>query len=765
MDKQIILNKDWFVQVTEADMNCQEITMAKQLPDEWITAEVPGDWPLDLVRAGKLEEPYWRNQYLKLVQMENKHVFYCCEFDWSQETDCVFLRFEGIDTISDIYLNGKKIQHTENMYIVHEFKAAGLVRGKNELLVHLLPTAVEARRNEIGAFCSAQKYNYESLVVRKAAHMFGWDICPRIVGGGLWRPVSLILYHKDRIRDSYIWVKKIHSDGKISCCCAFDTEIAEGAINDYTIRLEGTCGGSHFELEQRLWFTHGVLSFDVEKAHLWWPVGYGSPNLYKVRVQLSKNGFLVDEKSFEQGLRTVKLNRDDYLVDGKGDFCFIVNEKRIFIKGTNWVPADAFHGQDMKRIPRILELVKDIGCNAIRIWGGGVYENDFLYDWCDKNGIMIWQDFMMACALYPQNDSMQAKLAEEAKSEVKRLRRHASICLWAGDNECDEFRVGITNPENNILTRKVLPSVLMEEDLSRPYLPSSPYISGDAYRNSKVDRITERHLWGPRDYFKGKYYHDADPIFVSEMGYHGCNSPESLYRFIGKENSWPVDNNPDYLFHATSPELISDAPYNYRIRLMSEQLRFLFKHEPHNLNEYAIMSQISQAEAKKYFIEKFRSHRDYHTGVIWWNIMDCWPQISDAVVDYYYCRKLAYFYIRRSQQSVCLMADDHSGKLVLYGVNDELTDRKIQWRVVDIDTDKIILSGNTVLRAEESTPLTDITLPNKKCKFLKLIWNENNMEEDHTNHYLFGEPPYDYEWYMKCLRRAGYDEFEGFSER
>lgn len=765
MKTTLRLQDDWKLCVVEDESLKETITRKNDLKEEWIDAQVPGDWVLDYVKAGKLEEPYYQDNYLKIRDYENCHVFYSNHFQWEGSTERVTLCFDGIDTVADIYLNGKWIGHAENMYIPYEFEAVNLVQGQNELLVHIKPVVLEARKYPIGAFLTTCKYNYEALVIRKATHMFGWDICPRIVTSGLWRKVTIVQKPKEYIEDVFFWVVNLTSEGKAKCCFNFDINIGNQHIKGYEIQIKGVCGDSTFEGKQKLWYVHGQMQLEIENPKLWWPRGYGEQNMYQMTVTLLHNGEVKDQYEFSQGLRTTELLRDDLLDEnGNGEFCFVINGKRIYIMGTNWVPADAFHSNDDNRIPDIIDLVTDIGCNAMRVWGGGVYESDLFYDLCDKKGILIWQDFMMACGVYPHTERMLTQLEEEATVIVRRLRHHACICLWAGDNECDQnycWGEIKRDPSLNVLTRGVIPKVLRSEDLSRPYLPSSPYVSHEVFLQGREQDTTEQHLWGPRDYFKGHFYHDATAVFASEMGYHGCNSPESIYRFIGKEKAWPVDDNEMYLYHAASPELI-DSPYTYRIPLMSGQLKYLFGQEAKNLDEYAKMSQISQAEAKKFFVESFRSRRGKRTGLIWWNIMDCWPQISDAVVDYYFCKKLAYFFIRRSQQEVCLMMDDHTQELVLYGVSERAQDCQITFKVWDTESGETIVSGKNILFAQRSIPLYTLR-DDGKHHFYAIEWETEDGRKG-SNHYLQGKAPYSYEWYMKCLSKLGYDEFEGFEE-
>lgn len=730
-----------------------------------IPAQVPGDWPLDYVKQGLLPDPFFADNYLRLLDYETYHVYYAVRFDWQDEPDeWTYLYFEGIDTVADVYLNGRKIGHAENMFIPHEFAASGLKKGCNELVIHFSPVALEARKYPIAAHHTMLKYNYESLVIRKAAHCFGWDICPRIVSAALWRPVWIRRKKPRRIDDVFVWLEKLDDSGCANIRAAFDIDIGRESIHAYELQLEGECGESRFSIREKLWYVHGQLGFTIQQPKLWWVRGYGEANRYEMTATLLHHGEAVDTIRWKQGLRTIDLVCEDQITGNhEAEFCFVLNGKRIYVKGTNWVPADAFHSNDANRIPRILDLVWDIGCNAMRIWGGGVYESDFFYNWCDEKGILIWQDFMMACGVYPKTERMKQQLEEEAATIVRRLRHHACICLWAGDNECDfigyEQTGGRMDPNQNELTRSILPRVLYSEDMSRPYLPSSPYVSHASYLNGRIQETPEQHLWGPRDYYKGAFYHDHLATFASEMGYHGCNSPASIRKFIPGDRLWPETDNDMWVYHAASPEL-EHSPYRYRIGLMSSQISYLFRQKPDSLAQYARMSQISQAEAKKYFVESFRSHKGLRTGLIWWNIMDNWPQFSDAVVDYYFCRKLAYFFIRRSQQPLCLMMDDKTGPLMLYAVNDRMENCPLTYRVWDAETDQTVTSGQCVAAADASKELAFIQDDGGQ-HFYVIEWETADGEKG-INHYLRGTPQFDYEWYMRCLKKLGLDEFEGF---
>ena len=391
------------------------------------------------------------------------------------------------------------------------------------------------------------------------------------------------------------------------------------------------------------------------------------------------------------------------------------------------------------------------------------------FDFCDRNGIMVWQDFAMGCGVYPDEDIFAKKLEQEAIFQIKRLRNHPSLALWAGDNECDLALAwgGINqNPNHNRLTRNVLSRLVELHDYSRPYLPSSPFVSDAAFK--KEGLMPEDHLWGPRDYFKGAYYKDTFVHFASETGYHGFPSPKSLKRFlehpeiIFDEEGKATD---EYVVHAASMELDPMAPYVYRIKLAYDQVVTLFDKAAESLADFVRQSQISQAEAKKYFIEKFRVGKWKCTGIIWWNLLDGWPQISDAIVDYYYTKKLAFHYIKRSQEPVCLMfAEPENGKIQLMAVNDLPEEKIVTYTVkkfLGIDNeDQVVLSGKKTIGADTTIALDFLEITNDEKNFYYIEWVMDG--EVYKNHYFTNIINIDYNTYMQALKKYGMDEFEGF---
>jgi len=762
------LRKKRFAPVTERELTDEGLPVCE--------ASVPGCVERDLGAAGVFPtDVAYGNNILQCAELERTHFWYAATFEIEETEQDVFLCFGGIDTVAEIFVDGREIGRTENMLIAHEFSLADFEAGSHELLVHIIPVSVYSMNREYPVSARALRYNLDSLCVRKSPSMYGWDIMPRAVSAGLWRDVTVCYRPASRLRDVALVIKNLdENEARLELHAGIYTE--EDNLRQFSIRVRGVCEESVFEHSARLIGVNHKSGFTVAKPKIWEMRGRGKQYLYTVTVTLLCGDTQVDKLTFNTGLRTVYLDRSSVVEPG-GRFRFIVNGKPVFILGTNLVPNDMFPAVGDTLFNRETELVRDIGCNMVRIWGGGVYRCDEFYDWCDENGILVWQDFMMACGCYPQDPHFSDLLREEAVSVIKRLRHHPSIALWSGDNECDGGRGSagqwagtqgvVVNPNDNTLTREVLPRAVADYDSTRPYLPSSPY--RDEYAFAHGGYIAEDHLWGPRDWFKGDYYvGQSKCYFASETGYHGCPSPDSLRQFIrpghlsGRGNN-KVCEDEDWLLHAANPEAAVDAAYAYRIPLMTRQAERLFgkSTEGDSLDDYALKSQISQAEAVKFFIEHFRAEKGCRSGIIWWNIIDGWPQISDAVVDYYGRKKLAYSYIKCSQSPVCLLFDepDENGTIRLIAVNDTPEDVTVSYRVTDGMTDALLLSGTVTVAADGKGTVR--MLSQDTARFLRIFWDGDHNGENHFvtrigDDLSFGE-------YRSFMTKAGFDRsLEGF---
>lgn len=722
---------------------------------EQVDCMVPGNVELDLSKAGYLpEDLFFGENILEAEKYEPYEWWYQCEFDTCevQEGEKVTVRFHGIDCIAQYWLNGEIIGHSSNMFIPFEFEITDKLidRGKNMLYVKISSAMAEAVKIQFSSFSVYNAYGHkpDSVHIRKAPHSFGWDIMPRAVSAGIWRDVELVIkgpceieelfYHIYNISEEYVDIRFVY---------VLDSDLIT-RYDGYEVEISGQCGDSTFFIRQPVDFNSGRLNVRLKNPKLWWPHGYGEANLYEVKMSVLRHGKTVAERKLNMGIRTVKLVRTD-LTDGEsGCFKFLINDTEIMCKGTNWVPLDAYHSQDIYRYDKALDLLKDIGCNIVRCWGGNVYEQQKFYDFCDENGIMIWQDFAMACHIYPQDKAFADAISAEVTAVIKQYRNHPALILWSGDNECDmmAFRAGI-NPDQNYVTREIIPRLIESYDKNRPYLPSSPYINSLSFAQGDYLNVSEDHLWGPRDYYKSKFYTGSKAHFVSETGYHGCPARKSIEKFIHPDFVWPYKNNRQWNLHSTTQDN-NDG----RVMLMDKQVRQLFGEVPDNLDDYALASQISQAEAKKFFIENMRNRRPIKTGVLWWNLLDGWPQMSDAVVDYYFEKKLAYHYIKRSQQPFYIAI----GEIVNWGVNviasnDTLSTMKGSFTVTDADSGTIMLQGEFTVEKNQNKVLGFIPVMFSDKKLFLIQWNANGKEG--KNHYLCGMVPFSFDQYKHWLKK------------
>jgi beta-mannosidase len=734
------------------------ITNPDQLKTQGLTAieaSVPGETALDLSRQGVLPaDLFFGENIKKLKPYELYEWWYQREFPTPAAIAGrrLELRFHGVDCLATYWLNGKPLGESQDSMIDYGFDVTGKLNAAapNVLTVRLRSPIIEAagKKYDPAYTVIALDTNQEANWIRRPAHSYGWDIMPRAVSAGLWRPVELIVHAPQEITDMYFTTLEAEGNhAKLVVTYELATELE--LIPQLRLRLQARCGDSTFTHIHKVEFPVGRMEIEVQNPMLWWPRGYGDANLYKVTTQLLQGANVVATREDTLGIRKVELIRTEITTMEKpGQFMFKVNAVPILVKGSNWVPADAFHSRDAERYAKILALFVDLKCNFLRSWGGNVYEDDAFFDICDRNGIMVWQDFAMADAVYPITDDFLGLIRQEAVSVVSKLRNHPSLALWTGDNEVDgAYLFHGLDPAHNKINREVLPEVVFRCDPYRQYLPSSPYISPEVAATGDHRLMPEEHLWGPRDYFKSTYYTEHTAEFVSEAGYHGCPSLSSLKRFIDEKHLWPATDDPQWILHS-----VDWVGRPYRIQLMSNQVQELFGTVPADIENFILASQISQAEAMKFLVEMTRLRKWRSTGLVWWNVMDGWPQISDAIVDYFFNQKLAYYYIRRVQEPICVMVDEPKNWHCRVVVGDDSReDASGHYRVWDADSGETLLEGDYAVKANENLEVGQIPVFHSGKRLFLIEWTANGKR--YANHYLQGMPPYSLSRYKVWLNR------------
>lgn len=736
-------------------------------PAGWktISAQVPGNVELDLMKAGKLPDPSVGNNILKLRQLEDHQWWYQRDFDApaAASGEHVELVFDGLDCIATIWVNGQLAGHTANMLIPHRLDVTRLLRpGRNQLRVRLDPAVLVGRMHSAGPGEWAEEGHWESLSVRKAPHMYGWDILPRAVSAGIWRDVRLEYVHSTHWNWSY-WATRQADAAHRSATVELDWEFATERTlpEQYRVHIALSRNGhTIYESDVSALSTRGRQTLQLENVDLWWPRGYGEAALYDASVTLNdREGHVVDELHTALGIRTIALSHTGMTrPEAPGDFGFIVNGERIFVKGTNWVPLDSLHSRDLQHVDAAVGMLNELNCNMVRCWGGNVYESDRFFDLCDRAGIMVWQDFALACALYPQNDSFYEVMREEATAVTSRLRNHPSLALWAGNNEIDDAYswtgLGHLDPNHDRISREVLPGVVAQMDPYRAYLPSSPYHSPELFAAGNDARwMPEVHLWGPRGYYKTPYYTGSAAHFVSEIGYHGAPSRASLEQMFDASSvyPWTKDHewNDEWLtksvrFH---PLATNTAGRN---DLMLKQVRALFGAVPDKLDDFVLASQITQAEAMKFFVEFWRHDKGQRWGILWWNLRDGWPLISDAVVDYYDRPKLAYQYLLRVQRDVQAICDEAvAGRHPITVVNDTREPARGHLALRKAGSGAVLYESDFDIAANGKVDLGSIPHPDQAEMWL-IEWSWNGRPAV-TSHYLAAAAPISLEQYRQWL--------------
>ncbi|MCE5347900.1 MAG: glycoside hydrolase family 2 [Bacteroidales bacterium] len=762
------LNGEWKLYYGPYDRNAPATPY--ELNDmKWpgIPAAVPGNVEIDMLTSGKIKNPEVGNNIYDLRKYESYQWWYFKTFETPlhNSDESVEIVFEGLDCFGSVWINNMFVGKTSNMLINHRFDITNLLipNGTNSIYICINPAVVEGQKYTNGVIGGRSEFASESVHVRKAPHMYGWDIMPRLISAGLWRDVYLDIKKTTRLKQIY-WMTNSVDVQKRNAQLLLDWEFVTdySAIDRLTMEVSIMQNSKSAYEESFPLITYcGRKRISLDNVDFWWPRGYGDPSLYEaiVRIRDDKNNVL-DEKKQKIGIRTAELISTPITTkENPGEFVFKINGEKIFVRGTNWVPLDALHSRDQNHLKDAIRMIADLNCNMIRCWGGNVYEDHSFFDLCDQNGVMVWQDFAMGCTTYPQDNDFVEKIKKEATEVVIKLRNHPSLVLWSGNNENDASLEWTLNkqidPERDIISRDILPRIIWEFDPLRTYLPSSPYCSEEYFKLGRnPDLLPEVHLWGPRGYYKAPFYTDVHAHFVSEIGYHGCPNRNSLERMFDPEYvyPWTTDGkwNDEWQTKAVRAHPKSKT-YDFRNDLMIKQVKALFGDYPKDLDEFIFASQSVQAEAMKFFVELWRMDKFRKTGIIWWNLRDGWPIISDAVVDYYNGKKLAYYYIRQVQHNACVMiGDSKEGKHPVVAVNDTREEKSGTVTVRDADTGETLLSASFIIPVNGKTVIGNI--PDNLKQSMWLI-DYSIGKEKFTNHYLNGEAPFklsDYHrWYKK----------------
>lgn len=734
-----------------------------------IPAAVPGNAESDLLREGLVADIYPPDHPSSMYDWELVD-------DWTYRTqfaapalesgNTVELVFEGIDTVAEVSLNGELLFRCADMFIPHTADVTSRLKPEgNTLEVRIFSAELQSRRFEYDACTMTMARHEGSARLRKARHMWGWDNAPRLLCAGLWRPVYLAVKKPIRFENVYIYTCRANQQEAVVgldwqlITPDLDLRGCQGKI------ILSSAGKTVREHEVIIDQSFGRTRITLPSPRLWWPRGYGEAPLYEVEFRVETGRGTTATWRTKFGIREIELLRTRTTDEqGGGEFVFRCNGEKIYCRGTNWKTTDALPSRSGgERLRRALELCIDCNCNMVRIWGGGIYEDHEFFDYCDAHGLMVWQDFMLACEFPPQDEAFQRTMAAEAESVIKRLRNHSSLVLWCGDNETDMSVFGgamppAVRPSDNILTRRVLKETARRFDPYRPYLESSPYVDDtvverrEEYGENAMLRLApEQHFYTWQTDFRNAFRRSA-AHFVSETGPICFSAMSESDEFAERERPrllrlWTAgeEKNWDWRHQA-------DAYFIQWKNSLQANLHFFFHREfdPGNFQELRTATNIMVADLFKFAVESSRIRKWRKTGVLWWSLLDMWPMMFNfSVVDYHFRKKLPYYWIRQSQQPLCLMAEaGDNGAFVVFAVNDTLRTQSGTMRLYGIDENgrktvyreqKFQVAANVSARIEEQVVPPD-------GNDLNIIeWEVDDRKG--CNHFTAGTPPFVFEKY------------------
>ncbi len=630
----------------------------------YIPATVPGSVYSDLINSGRMEDPYWRDNEMKALELMKNDFEYMGSFkvdkDELADADEALLCFNGLDTIADIFLNGRRLGNADNMHRVWEYSVKDMLKPDTnsiKIVFHSPVNFIAEQFEKDPAILGTEDAMRGFPKIRKGHYMFGWDWGPRLPDAGIWKDVELLAVKKARLASVYIRqdfdedmsAVRLNIETKIKLAGdRKERDAASGVLPEgfrVLVTVTGPDGNKLYSKEEvtsdgfRGAKTRPVC---IESPKLWWPNGLGDQPLYTVAVELEDNeGNVCDDWIRRIGLRKLEVStaKDEY----GSEFAHVVNNVKFFAMGADYIPEDNILSRTgRERTRNLISQCVAANFNCIRVWGGGLYPSDDFFDACDEMGLVVWEDFMFACANYRLTREFEESILAELRDNVRRLRHHASLGLWCGNNEMEMFVLrgewGATNEIKSDYIKiyeYLFPRLLEEEDPDRFYWPASPSCGGGFDEPDSPDR-GDAHFWGvwhgdkPFTEYRKFYFR-----YLSEFGFQSFPSIKTVESFTE-----PADRN---VFSYVMEKHQRNASANGKIMNYMEQT-FLY---PNDIDTLIYASQLLQAEAIKYGAEHFRRNRGRCMGTVYWQLNDCWPVASWSSIDYYGRWKALHYYARR----------------------------------------------------------------------------------------------------------------------
>ena len=738
----------------------------------WYPATVPGVVHTDLLQNKIIEDPFFRLNERGLQWIDKE--------DWVYETcftlaadmmrkENMELVFEGLDTYADVYLNDECILKANNMFRRWSIPVRQYIREENNILKVYFHSPVKIDVPKWDAL----PYQYPasndqsengglfnkkiSIFARKAGYHYGWDWGPRLVTSGIWRPVYIRAWSDLRINDVFIEQKEV---GAGRAVIAGHVELdadkdMDGVLVTITDEATGRVLGE-WQADLKRGTNRVTVDFVLHKPKLWWSNGLGEPFLYRFRTDIIAGGELLDSKTERVGIRSLKVVHQP---DKDGHtFHIELNGRPVFAKGANYIPLDNFLPRvTPENYKRTILDAAGVNMNMLRVWGGGIYENDVFYDLCDEHGIMIWQDFMFACSMYPAEGALLDNIHQEAVDNVKRLRNHACIALWCGNNECQDAWLGWgwkreIERQNKEYADKIwaqyrqqyhvtLPGVVREYAPGTFYWPSSPFaFEGEMSGTTDGDR----HYWSV---WHGKApisdYDSEKSRFFSEYGFQSFPEFESVKRYAPYPEDWDIRSEV-MMSHQRGGDHANGLIETY---LLNEYKK------PRDFRAFLYMNHVLQGDAIKTAIESHRRQMPYNMGTLFWQHNDCWPVASWASRDYYGRWKAQHYYVRKAYDDILISPVVEGDDLKVYAVSDRLenTSGRLQLQVCQFDGTvvhhwgkSVGISGNDS-RVCFSAPLAKLLEgANRGTVYVRVDYTDKSGRVYHNNYCLGKQKDMDY---------------------
>ena len=656
--------------------------------NEWMSARVPGTVHQDLLDHGRLPDPFYGMNEQKVQWVEKEDWLYRTVFTVTADqlkSDAAWLTFEGLDTYADVYLNGSLLLRADNMFVGHKLAVKDVLReGENRLMIRFRsPVEETAPQWDTDGFNYPADNDHSekrmSVYTRKAPYSYGWDWGIRLATSGIWRPVKLTFCNGAAIDDFFVRQQEVTEQ-----VAKVDNQLE---INNVTttpkeaqVKVVYAYGEQADTLTRTVVLQPGKNSLSmpawIEKPHLWMPNGWGDPVLYTFTATVSVDGKEVASREEAIGLRSIRVVMEDDK-DGKS-FYFEVNGKPMFAKGSNYIPGDALlPNMTGERYARLFEDIRAANMNMVRVWGGGIYEDDRFYEEADRNGILVWQDFIFACTTYPHDPTFLKRVSEEAVYNMRRLRNHASLAMWCGNNEIyegmrywgwkDKYSPVVWKEMTegyDVLFRQLLPELVEANDPGRFYMHGSPYEAN--WGRPESWKIADSHNWGT--WYGQKPFESLDteiPRFMSEYGFQAFPEMKTIRMFASPED-----------YELESPVMNAHQKASIGNFLIKKTMALYYK-VPEKFEDLIYAGLILQGQGMRHGIEAHRRHRPYCMGSLPWQLNDSWPVVSWSSIDYYGNWKAMHYQIRRAFAPVLVDAIKEGNNLSYYIMSDRLTDEEL----------------------------------------------------------------------------------------